>query len=199
MTLSEESVHADPLVQARHWLDEALLAGIHNAEAVALATSAADGLPSVRFVLCKQLDAQGFVFFTNLESRKARELASRPHGALAFYWDAFGRQLRATGPVEEVPRKVAAAYFETRPRGSRIGAWASPQSRPIASRGELEALWEDTAERFRGSEPPLPPHWGGYRLLPEEIELWEHRDSRLHDRLLYRRDGNGWRRTRLAP
>lgn len=199
MTLSEETAGADPIVAVRRWLAEAFAAGIPNAEAVALATCGAAGRPSVRFVLCKAIDERGFLFYTNTESRKAIEIAENAEGALAFYWATLGRQVRACGSIEPISRAEADAYFRTRPLGSRLGAWASPQSRPIPSRDALERLWSEAAARFADGDPPLPPHWGGYRLVPREIELWEHRDSRLHDRLRYTLGPAGWARVRLAP
>ncbi len=199
MTFSEATVHPDPIVQVGRWLEEAFAAGLPNADAVALATADAGGQPSVRFVLCKHLDERGFVFYTNTESRKAEELAANARAGLAFYWTSLGRQVRVTGAVEPVPREETDAYYRTRPLGSRIGAWASPQSRPIDSRDELDRLWLEASERFADADPPLPPHWGGYRLVPAEIELWQHRDSRLHDRLRYTRTTDGWARQRLAP
>jgi pyridoxamine 5'-phosphate oxidase len=197
--LDPRTVDPDPVAEFGRWLSEAFGAGIQNADACALATVGGDRRPSVRFVLCKAADARGFVFFTNTESRKAGELAENPEAALAFYWTPLGRQVRVTGRVESVGRDEADAYFRTRPLGSRLGAWASPQSRPLASRDELEGLLGEIEARFDGQEPPLPPHWGGYRVVPREIELWEHRDDRLHDRVRYLPDGDGWRRERLAP
>ena len=197
--LDPETVDADPVVEFGRWLSEAFAAGIPNADACALATAGHDGRPSVRFVLCKGADDRGFVFFTNTESRKARELAENSQAGLAFYWVGLGRQVRVNGQVEAVTREEADVYYRTRPLGSRLGAWASPQSRPLGSREELEGLLTATVARFDGQEPPLPPHWGGYRVVPREIELWEHRDDRLHDRVRYLRDGDGWRRERLAP
>jgi pyridoxamine 5'-phosphate oxidase len=200
VALDENDVDPDPVVQFTRWLADAFGAGVQNADAAALATAGGDGRPSVRFVLCKGADERGFVFYTNTESRKARELAQNAQAALAFYWVDLGRQVRVVGRVEPVAREEAAGYFASRPLGSRLGAWASPQSRPIGSRNELDRLWDRTAARFVGSEPPLPPHWGGYRVVPREIELWEHRDSRLHDRVLYLREPDGaWSRRRLAP
>jgi pyridoxamine 5'-phosphate oxidase len=197
--LDPETVDPDPVVEFGRWLAEAFELGIQNADACALATAGADGRPAVRFVLCKAADARGFVFYTNTESRKAGELAESAEAALAFYWAGLGRQVRVAGHVERVGRDEAEAYYRTRPLGSRLGAWASPQSRPLGSRDELERLLADVEERFRGIEPPIPPHWGGYRIVPREIELWEHRDDRLHDRVRYLRDRGGWRRERLAP
>ena len=167
--LDPASTDPDPLVMVRRWLDEAFARGIPNADAAALATADAGGRPSVRFVLCRGADEHGFVFYTNRESRKAEELAANPEAALAFYWVDLGRQVRVTGTVTELGRVEVEAYYRGRPLGSRLGAWASPQSRPIASRDELEHLWAQAAERFAGSEPPLPPHWGGYRVAPREI------------------------------
>jgi pyridoxamine 5'-phosphate oxidase len=150
-------------------------------------------------VLLKDADERGFTVFTNLESRKAVELDANPRAALLFLWPALGRQVRIEGRAERVPPGEAEAYFRTRPRGSRIGAWASPQSRVIADREELERLVEDADTRFPGDDVPLPPHWGGYRVVPETVEFWQHRESRLHDRLRYRREGGAWVVERLAP
>jgi pyridoxamine 5'-phosphate oxidase len=190
----------DPLVQLARWLDDARRAGIVNAEAMSLATVSADGLPAVRMVLLKGCDDRGLTFFTNLESRKAVELAARPRAAVALYWQPLDRQVRAEGDVEPVSQAEARDYFATRPRESRLAAWASPQSRTVGDRAELERLYAQQEERFSGvDDPPLPPHWGGYRLVPDAIELWESRPSRLHDRILYRRDAGAWRQSRLAP
>jgi pyridoxamine 5'-phosphate oxidase len=197
--LDPRTADPDPIAEFGRWLAEAFAGGIQNADACAVATASADGRPSVRFVLCKGADERGFVFYTNTESRKAGELAENAHAALAFYWTGLGRQVRVTGTVERVSRDEAETYFRTRPLGSQLGAWASPQSRPIGSREELESLVNEVAERFREVDPPLPPHWGGYRVVPTEIELWEHRDDRLHDRVLYTRAASAWQRTRLAP
>ena len=200
MSLDENTLDPDPVVQFSRWLAEALDAGIQNADAAAFATAGSDCRPSVRFVLCKGADERGFVLYTNIESRKAQELAENAEAALAFYWVSLGLQVRVTGTVEAVTREEAEAYYATRPLGSRLGAWAAPQSRPLASREELDRLWEATAKRFADDEPPLPPHWGGYRVVPRELEFWEHRDSRLHDRVQYtRRPEGGWSRRRLAP
>lgn len=197
--LDEAAADPDPIRQFITWLDGARAAGIHNAEAMALATARTDGTPSVRFVLLKDADESGFVFYTNLESRKALELADNPRAALAFYWVDLGRQVRIEGAIESAGRETARAYFEARPRPSRLGAWASPQSRPIASRAVLDDRLAELEQRFPGDEVPLPDFWGGFRLVPASIEFWEHRDDRLHDRLRYRRDGGRWTIERLAP
>jgi pyridoxamine 5'-phosphate oxidase len=194
-----DDLDADPLRQFERWFAEAGAGGVAVPEAMTLATATADGRPSARMVLLKAADERGFAFYTNLESRKARELAENPRAALHFHWRApAGRQVRVEGAVERVAAEEAEAYFRTRPPGSRIAAWASPQSRPLGSREELERLVED-AIAAHGPEPPLPPHWGGYRVVPDAYEFWQHGDDRLHDRVRYERDGAGWRRTRLAP
>jgi pyridoxamine 5'-phosphate oxidase len=197
--LDEATADSDPIRQFAAWLAAARAAGIQNAEAMALATADADGTPSARFVLLKGVDEGGFVFYTNLGSRKSLELHANPHAALAFYWVALGRQVRVEGRVEPATREEARAYFDTRPRPSRLGAWASPQSRPIPGRAALEERLAELERRFPGEEIPLPEFWGGFRLVPETIEFWEHRESRLHDRLRYVRTADGWLLERLAP
>lgn len=189
----------DPLRQFAAWFEEARVAGVVYPETTALATAAPDGAPAVRMVLLKAADERGFVFFTNTASRKGRELEANPHAALLLYWRELGRQVRVEGRVEPVDDAESRPYFETRPRASRLSAWASPQSEPVESRAELERRFAQAAARFPGEEIPLPPHWGGYRVVPETIELWEHRENRLHDRVLYTRTESGWRRERLAP
>ncbi len=198
-TLDARSLDVDPLRQFRAWFAEAEAVGIAAPESVALATAAADGRPSVRMVLLKHADKEGFGFYTNLESRKASELAANPRAALLAYWQSLGRQVRIEGPVEPASREATTKYFATRPLGSRLAAWASPQSRPVADRAELERLVEEVRTRFPGDEVPLPDHWGGFRLVPEAYEFWQHGADRLHDRVQYVRDGEGWRRRRLAP
>jgi pyridoxamine 5'-phosphate oxidase len=150
-------------------------------------------------VLLKHSDERGFAFHTNYESRKGEELAANPRAALLFHWQAQGRQVRVEGTVERVAPEESEEYFRTRPPASRLAAWASPQSRPLGDRAELERLVAQARERFAGEDVPLPPHWGGFRLRPDAYEFWQHGDDRLHDRVRYERDGEGWRRTRLAP
>ena len=196
--MDERDLDPDPLRLFEGWFAEAGAAGEAVPEAMALATATAEGRPSARMVLLKQADERGFAFHTNYESRKGDELAENPYAALLLHWRALGRQVRVEGRVERVSADESEAYFRTRPHGSRIAAWASPQSRPLTSRAELERLWADAAARH-GDDPQLPPHWGGYRLVPDAYEFWEHGDDRLHDRIRYERDGDRWSITRLAP
>ena len=189
----------DPLLQFRAWFAEAEAAQILAPESAALATATPDGRPSVRMVLLKHADEDGFGFYTNLESRKASELAANPRGALLSYWQSLGRQVRIVGPVVAASREATHAYFASRPLGSRLAAWVSPQSRPVSGRRELERLVEEARARFLQGDVPLPDHWGGFRLVPESYEFWQHGTDRLHDRIQYVRDGSGWRRERLAP
>ena len=196
--LDEAASAADPLQQFEHWLQQALSAQLPEPNAMTLATVGADGRPSTRVVLIKEADARGVVWYTNYESRKGRELAANPLAALQFHWVELERVVRIEGRVEKVDAAESDRYFATRPLDSRIGAWASPQSQVISSRAVLVA----SAARFGAQfllHPPRPPHWGGYRLVPDCWEFWQGRKSRLHDRLRYRLDGSAWVRERLAP
>ena len=196
--LDPADVLPEPLAQVRAWLAEALATGVDEPTAMCLATADPTTGPSARMVLLKDIDGRGLTFFTNLESRKAGELDALPRAAIVMHWARVQRQVRATGPVERVDDATAAAYFASRARESRLGAWASRQSRPRGSRAELEAAVADAAARFP-ADIPLPPHWGGFRLVPDEVELWQGRPGRLHDRVVYRPDGQGWTRLRLDP
>jgi pyridoxamine 5'-phosphate oxidase len=197
--LSEGDLAADPVEQLRAWLDQARDAYPEEFTSMTLATADREGRPSARVVLLKGLDERGLVFYTNYDSRKGRELAENPRAALVFYWPAFDRQVRIEGMVERTSREESEAYFLSRPLGSRLGAWASPQSRPIPGREDLERRLREAGERF-GGEVPLPEAWGGYRVRPETVEFWQGRPSRLHDRLRYSLlPGGGWRIERLAP
>lgn len=198
--LTEDDLLPDPLALVRRWFGEAQAAGAPQADAMTLATADADGRPSARVVLLKAIDERGLVFFTNYESRKAHELEANPHAALVLLWATLERQVRVTGHVERVSGEESDAYFATRPRGSQLGAWASEQSRPLPDRALLEERWAALEVRFGAAPVPRPPHWGGYRVVPREIEVWQGRANRLHDRFAYVRAGDaGWERTRLQP
>ena len=196
--LLESQAAADPLAQFRRWFDDALAGEIYEPNAMALATVGPDGQPSLRMVLLKDFDARGFVFYTNLESRKAVELGGNAHASLLFWWDRLHRQVRIEGTVRRVPDEEADAYFASRPHGSRIGAIASPQSRVIDGRDALEAKVAALAA-LHPEDVPRPKNWGGYRVEPAGFEFWQGRRSRLHDRLRYNRSGEGWQIERLAP
>ncbi|CAG9169433.1 pyridoxamine 5'-phosphate oxidase [Cupriavidus pampae] len=197
--LSETDVADDPIAQFQRWFDEAVVAKMPDPNAMTLATVNAEGQPSARIVLLKGVDASGFTFFTNYESRKGGDLLHNPRAALLFHWVQLERQVRIEGEVHKVDDAESDAYFLSRPLGSRLGAWASEQSREVAGREVLEAREADFRARF-GDDPPRPPHWGGYRLVPHWIEFWQGRASRLHDRIGFRRQDDGsWNIVRLSP
>jgi pyridoxamine 5'-phosphate oxidase len=198
--LLESDAQPDPLAQFHRWFDDCLKAGILEANAMSLATADSLGAPSVRIVLLKDLEPAGFVFFTNYESRKARELEENSRAALCFHWKELERQVRAAGVVHKLDREASAEYFRVRPRASQIGAWSSRQSSRIASRETLEEARRHYEQEFAGRDVPMPEFWGGYRLEPHEIEFWQGRPGRLHDRLMYVRNSEGdWKCERLAP
>jgi len=197
-TLDEGDVDPDPFMQFGKWMEEAILAKALEPTAMTLSTLDARGRPSGRIVLLKGADPRGFVFFTNYESRKGRDLDAHPVAGLTFLWKELERQVRIEGRVEKVSAAESDAYYATRPLGSRVGAWASPQSQAIAGRQWLEKRWEELRRQY-GGEPPRPPHWGGYRVLPDHFEFWQGRASRLHDRIVYDRTGDAWTISRLAP
>jgi pyridoxamine 5'-phosphate oxidase len=196
--LLESDVDQNPIAQFRTWFDQALKAEIPEANAMALAT-AADAVPNVRMVLLKGFDDRGFVFYTNYESRKSAELTKNPRAALLFYWIELERQVRVSGTVEKASEQESDSYFSTRPPGHQLGAWASNQSSVIANRHELEMRARAAEERFSGGIVPRPPHWGGYRVVPQVIEFWQGRTDRLHDRIEYIQTPDGWSIRRLSP
>jgi len=197
--LDEKTIERDPIKQFQTWLNDAFEAGLPLPEAMTLATATADGKPSARMVLLKQVDQAGFVFYTNYNSAKAEQLDANPYAALVFYWAKLDRQVRIEGSISRTSRDESLAYFATRPRESQIGAWASEQSEVISSRAELEQRAAELEKQYRDREIECPEHWGGYRLRPERIEFWKSRLGRLHDRILYQREGDAWSITRLAP
>jgi len=197
--LNEADVDPDPIRQFQRWLNQAIAAELPEPNAMTLATATRDGIPSARIVLLKGLDARGFAFYTNYESRKGQELADNPQAALVFLWTVLERQVRIEGQVEKVAAAETDAYFQSRPLASRLGAWASEQSRVIRDREVLEQRFAELKATYADETVPRPPHWGGYRVIPRQIEFWQGRTSRLHDRLRYRLEQGNWLLERLAP
>lgn len=197
--LDERDVSPDPFTQFVAWFGQAERAGVREPNAMSLATVSGDGRPSVRIVLLKGVDAGGFAFFTDYRSRKARELDTTGHAAACFHWQDVERQVRIVGSVARVPKDESESYFSTRPRGSQVGAWSSHQSATLGSRDILDRVVAANEARFADGPVPLPPHWGGYRLQPDEVEFWQGRPNRLHDRILYSRAGDSWTLSRLSP
>jgi pyridoxamine 5'-phosphate oxidase len=199
LALSKAEAARNPIQQFQRWYDDAIAAHVPEADVMTLATATRDGEPSARIVLLKSVDDEGFGFYTNYQSRKARELTENPRACLVVYWLPLKRQVRIEGAVEKVSVEESDAYFQTRPWGSRIGAWASAQSEVVENRETLEQRFAESASRY-GEDVPRPPHWGGYRIRPKEIEFWQGRENRLHDRLRYRLQDNGtWLVERLGP
>jgi pyridoxamine 5'-phosphate oxidase len=197
--LEMEDLDPDPIVQFGVWLEDALAAGLLLPNTMTLATASSTGRPSARMVLLKGFDHRGFVFYTSYASRKSRELSENPAAALVLYWSSLERQVRVEGRVERVPAEESDSYFASRPPKSRLGAWASRQSAPLASRRELEDRLEELEREYGGGDVPRPPHWGGWLVAPDAIEFWQGRPNRLHDRFLYTRRDTGWDRARLSP
>jgi pyridoxamine 5'-phosphate oxidase len=198
--LDEKQIESDPIKQFQHWFDDAITANLPMPDAMNLATVTPDGRPTARMVLLKQVVADGFVFFTNYQSSKAKQLEINPYAALVFYWTQLDRQVRVEGRVTKTSAEESAAYFKTRPRESQIGAWASPQSEMISAREVLEQRAHEVAEEYCDREIDCPAHWGGFRLAPDRIEFWKSRIGRLHDRILYELQPDGtWTIKRLAP
>ena len=199
-SLGDADTDPDPLAQFRVWFDEALTSQVLDANAMTLATASSAGEPSARIVLLKDVDAEGFVFYTHYDSAKGHDLARNPRAALLFFWAELERQVRITGGVTRVPRETSAAYFATRPIESQWAAWSARQSAELATRSDLERQFAEIKQRFANQLVPCPPDWGGFRVAPERIEFWQGRPSRLHDRLLYTKQDDGvWTRVRLAP
>jgi pyridoxamine 5'-phosphate oxidase len=197
--LDEHDVDPDPFRQLVAWYEEAVVAGVRQPDAMTLATSTPDGRVSARVVLLRGIDPDGLVFFTSYHSRKARELDANPRAAVVLHWREQERQVRAEGSLRRTTRERSGAYFRQRPFGSRVSAFISPQSDVVSGRGELEQRYEEVVARFAGGDVPLPDDWGGYVVMPDELEFWQGREDRLHDRVRYRPEGDGWRVERLAP
>jgi pyridoxamine 5'-phosphate oxidase len=197
--LDKADLDPDPIVQFHEWFQKVIDADLHEPNAMILATATAEGKPSARTVLLKGYDERGFVFYTNYEGRKAKEIEANPTCALLFYWGELERQVRIEGRASSLSGEESDAYFAGRPRGSRLGAWASEQSRPVEDRSVLEERVRALEAEYDGREIPRPPFWGGYRVEPQEIEFWQGRENRLHDRLVYRREDGAWRIERLQP
>ncbi len=198
-SLSEQDVAADPIAQFTRWFDEAVNAAVVEPNAMCLATATPDASPSARMVLLKGFDARGFVFYTDYRSRKGQELADNPRASLCFFWAELERQVRINGAVQRVSRAESDEYFQSRPLPSRVGAWTSHQSMVLIDRTALEQQLAANDARFAGGQVPLPEHWGGFRVIPEELEFWQGRESRLHDRIQFRRDAGAWVKRRLSP
>lgn len=197
--LGEADLDPNPFAQFGRWLNDALAAGLPEPNAMTLATATPEAIPAARIVLLRGMDERGFVFFTNYESRKGAELGTNPNAALVFFWVALQRQVRVEGTVELISESESDNYFNSRPRGSQLGAWASPQSQILSGRDRLEQRVQELELQFEGRDVPRPPFWGGFRVRPSLIEFWQGRTSRLHDRLRYRRDNDQWLIERLAP
>lgn len=198
--LRRDELNEDPLIQFKQWIEAAIAAGMIEPQAMTLATATKEGIPSARTVLLREYSPSGFVFYTNYESRKGQELAENPRAALTFYWAPLHRQVRIDGAVSRVSTEESSRYFQSRPKGSQLGAWASKQSRVLNDRAELEADFREVEAKFRAKAVPCPPYWGGFRLLPKVIEFWQGRPSRLHDRFRYTlQEDNNWLIERLSP
>jgi pyridoxamine 5'-phosphate oxidase len=197
--LDDPDLAADPVAMFRHWMHDAVVAALHEPNAMVVSTVSAQGHPSSRLVLLKGVDERGFAFYSNYDSRKGGELSANPNAALLFPWHDLQRQVRVEGRVERLPHEESAAYFASRPRASQLGAWASPQSSEVTSREDLDKRYAEVEDRFRALDVPLPPNWGGYLVRPEVVEFWQGRRGRMHDRLVYHREDKGWSTVRLAP
>jgi pyridoxamine 5'-phosphate oxidase len=197
--LNRDNLDANPVIQFKYWLNDAITAGVEEPTAMTLSTATADGKPSSRMVLLKNLDEDGFTFFTNYDSKKGIQIASNPFGSMLFFWPGLERQVRIEGRITRTTRRESDEYFNTRPEGSKIGAWASPQSQRIPNREYLDALQKDYERHFKTRLSERPENWGGFKLLPDLVEFWQGRENRLHDRFEYVRKGSMWEVYRLAP